>query len=42
MMQPGDGASAAYGPLPYGLFEDIRPKVIAALKARFSPHGAAH
>jgi hypothetical protein len=33
-LQPGDAASAAYGPLPYGLFEDIRLKFIAALKAR--------
>jgi hypothetical protein len=30
---PGDAASVAYGPLPYGLFEDIRLKFIAALKA---------
>jgi hypothetical protein len=32
-LQPGDAASVAYGPLPYGLFEDIRLKFIAALKA---------
>ena len=33
-LQPGDSASVAYGPLPYRLFEDIRLKFIAALKAR--------
>jgi hypothetical protein len=33
-LQPGDAASVAYGPLPYGLFEDIRLKFIAALKNR--------
>ena len=32
-LQPGDAASVAYGPLPYALFEDIRLKFIAALKA---------
>ena len=32
-LQPGDAASVAYGSLPYGLFEDIRLKFIAALKA---------
>jgi hypothetical protein len=32
-LQTGDVASVAYGPLPYGLFEDIRLKFIAALKA---------
>ena len=31
-LQPGDAQNAAYGPLPYGLFEDIRLKFIAALK----------
>ena len=30
----GDASSVAYGPLPYALFEDIRLKFIAALKAR--------
>lgn len=30
--RPGDPQSIAYGPLPYGLFEDIRQKFIAALK----------
>jgi hypothetical protein len=30
---PGDAASVAYGPLPYGLFEQIRLKFITALKA---------
>jgi hypothetical protein len=29
----GEAASVAYGPLPYGLFEEIRLKFIAALKA---------
>ena len=33
-LQPGDAQSVAYGPLPYGLFEDIRLKLIAALKGR--------
>jgi hypothetical protein len=33
---PGNAASIAYGPLPYGLFETIRSKFIAALKARSS------
>jgi len=32
--QPGGAASVAYGQLPYGLFETIRLKFIAALKAR--------
>ena len=32
-LRPGDAASVAYGPLPYGLFEDIRQKFIAALRA---------
>ncbi len=30
----GDAASVAYGPLPYALFEEIRLKFIAAVKAR--------
>lgn len=34
LLQPGDAQSAAYGPLPYGLFEEIRQKFIAALKGR--------
>jgi hypothetical protein len=29
----GDAATVAYGPLPYGLFEDVRLKFIGALKA---------
>jgi hypothetical protein len=32
--QPGNAASVAFGQLPYGLFETIRLKFIAALKAR--------
>jgi hypothetical protein len=32
-LPPGDAQSTAYGPLPYGLFEEIRLKFIAALKA---------
>jgi hypothetical protein len=32
-LQPGDAASVAYGALPFGLFDDIRLKFIAALKA---------
>ncbi|WP_428391581.1 hypothetical protein [Lichenicoccus sp.] len=31
-LRPGDAQSSAYGPLPYGLFEEIRLKFIAALK----------
>ena len=31
---PADASSVAYGLLPYALFEDIRLKFIAALKAR--------
>lgn len=31
---PSDAASIAYDPLPYALFEAIRLKFIAALKAR--------
>ncbi len=30
----GDPASVAFGPLPFGLFEDIRLKFLAGLKAR--------
>ena len=33
---PNDTGSVAYGPLPYGLFEDIRVKFLAALKARMA------
>ena len=33
-LQPGDAQSVAYGLLPYGLFEDIRLKFIAALKGQ--------
>lgn len=33
-LTPGDPESVAYGPLPYALFEQIRLKFIAALKAR--------
>jgi hypothetical protein len=32
----GDASSMAYGLLPYALFEDIRLKFIAALKARIA------
>lgn len=32
--EPGNAESVAYGPLPNGLFETIRLKFIAALKAR--------
>jgi hypothetical protein len=31
---PGEAASIAYGMLPYGLFEEIRTKFIAAIKAK--------
>ena len=31
---PGDPMSVAYGPLPYALFEQIRLKFLATLKAR--------
>jgi hypothetical protein len=31
---PGDAQSTAYGPLPYGLFEEIRLKLMAALKSQ--------
>jgi hypothetical protein len=30
----GDDASAVFGPLPFALFEEIRLKLIAAIKAR--------
>jgi hypothetical protein len=33
-LTPGDPASVAYGALPYALFEQIRLKFIAVLKAR--------
>jgi hypothetical protein len=33
-LRSGDAQSAAYGPLPYGLFEEIRHKFIAALKSQ--------
>ena len=32
--KPGDAASVSYGPLPFGLFEEIRTKFIAAIRAR--------
>ena len=32
--RPGDAASIAYGLLPFGLFETIRQKFIAAIRAR--------
>ena len=32
--RPGDAASVAYGLLPYALFEAIRQKFIAAIRAR--------
>lgn len=32
--RPGDAASVAYGQLPYALFETIRQKFIAAVRAR--------
>jgi hypothetical protein len=31
---PGDSASVAYGPLPFALFEEIRTKFIAAIRAK--------
>jgi len=31
-LRPGDAASIAYGPLPYGLFEQIRLKFIDLIK----------
>jgi hypothetical protein len=30
---PGDSATVAYGPLPYALFEEIREKFIAMVRA---------
>jgi hypothetical protein len=32
--KPGDTASVAYGPLPFALFEEIRTKFVAAIRAR--------
>jgi len=32
--RPGDSASVAYGLLPFALFEEIRTKFIAAIRAR--------
>jgi hypothetical protein len=31
---PGDAASVAYGPLPFALFEEVRTKLIAAIRAK--------
>jgi hypothetical protein len=31
---PGDVASVAYGPLPFALFEEVRTKLIAAIRAK--------
>jgi hypothetical protein len=31
---PGDSASVCYGPLPFALFEEIRTKFIAAIRAK--------
>jgi hypothetical protein len=31
---PGDAASVSYGTLPFALFEDIRTKFMAAIRAR--------
>lgn len=33
-LRPGDAQSTAYGPLPYGLFEEIRLKFITALRGQ--------
>ena len=33
-LTPGDAASVSYGPIPYALFEQIRTKFIAAIRAR--------
>ena len=33
-LRPRDAQSTAYGPLPYGVFEEIRLKFIAALKGQ--------
>ena len=33
-LQAGDAQSTAYGPLPHGLFEEIRLKFIATLKSQ--------
>jgi hypothetical protein len=32
--KPGDSASVGYGPLPFALFEEIRTKFIAAIRAK--------
>jgi hypothetical protein len=32
--RPGDSASVAHGPLPFALFEEIRTKFIAAIRAK--------
>lgn len=31
---PGNAASVAYGPLPFALFEEVRTKLIAAIRAK--------
>jgi len=31
---PGDSASVGYGPLPFALFEEVRTKFIAAIRAK--------
>jgi hypothetical protein len=31
---PGDAASVVYGPLPFALFEEVRRKLIAAIRAK--------
>jgi len=33
-VRPGDAASVAYGPLPFALFEEVRRKLIAAIRAK--------
>ena len=33
-VRPGDFASIVYGPLPFSLFEEIRTKFVAAIKAK--------
>lgn len=33
-LTPGDSARVGYGPLPFGLFEEIRTKFIAAIRAQ--------
>jgi hypothetical protein len=32
--KPGDAASVGYGPLPFALFEQIRTKFVAAIRAK--------